>query len=91
MTAQVWIDSADVSRQHARILVEPSGVRLEDLGSKNGTTVGDDPVTGPVALRDGDRIVVGGVVIVFRGSGIGASTRTVTRPMPPSVARGPAS
>jgi pSer/pThr/pTyr-binding forkhead associated (FHA) protein len=33
--AVVWLDSAAVSRCHARIIVDPGGARLEDLGSKN--------------------------------------------------------
>ncbi len=35
----VWIDSSFVSRRHARLVVEPDRVVLEDLGSHNGTLV----------------------------------------------------
>ena len=37
----VCLDSAGVSRRHARIVVEEARVLLEDLGSKNGTMLGD--------------------------------------------------
>jgi DNA-binding winged helix-turn-helix (wHTH) protein len=37
--AVVWIDSPRVSRRHARIVVSGGAATIEDLGSKNGTTV----------------------------------------------------
>src|SRR5262249_29661206 len=42
----VWIEASGVSRRHARLEVERGGgrVRLEDLGSKNGTFVDGSPI-----------------------------------------------
>ena len=37
--AVVWIDSPRVSRRHARIVVSGGNATIEDLGSKNGTSV----------------------------------------------------
>jgi DNA-binding winged helix-turn-helix (wHTH) protein len=74
--AQIWIDEVRVSRRHARIVIDGARVQLEDLGSKNGTTRGDERVTGPVALRDGERIGFGGVAAVYRHSSAGMSTDT---------------
>jgi DNA-binding winged helix-turn-helix (wHTH) protein len=73
----VSVDAAGVSRRHARIVVEDDAARLEDLGSKNGTRLGATRVHGPVALRDGDRIQIGPVAIVYRESQEGASTQTI--------------
>ncbi|HEX3304451.1 MAG TPA: FHA domain-containing protein, partial [Thermomicrobiales bacterium] len=64
--ASVWIDAAGVSRQHARLVVDDHGATVEDLGSKNGTFVGDQPVTAARPLLDGDQIRLGPVVITFR-------------------------
>jgi DNA-binding winged helix-turn-helix (wHTH) protein len=64
--AGVWIDAPGVSRHHARIVLQPSGAALEDLGSKNGTFVGGRRVTTASVLADGDRIRLGSVVITFR-------------------------
>lgn len=50
---------------------------LEDLGSKNGTRIGETPVTGKVALHDGNQIHVGPVLVVYRASASGISTDTV--------------
>lgn len=62
----VWIDSDDISRKHARITVRPEGIVIEDLGSKNGTWVRRQKIDGPTELRDGDRIRLADVTIVFR-------------------------
>ena len=67
-TAQVVLDSTRVSRQHASITVSGSMALLEDLGSRNGTSVNGVPVTAPVALTDGANIAVGGIALTFRAS-----------------------
>ena len=67
-TAQVVLDSTRVSRQHARITVNGSLAHLEDLGSRNGTSVNGVPVTAPVTLSDAAKIEVGGIVFTFRAS-----------------------
>jgi len=78
-TSAVWLDTAGVSRRHARLVVDGQGATLYDLGSKNGTIVGETAVTGPQVLHDGDRIRVGPVVIVYHCSASGASTETVNQ------------
>lgn len=80
--SDVWLDLSGVSRRHARIVIEGAGARLEDLGSKNGTTVGELPVRAPVALRDGDRIAFGTVVCVYRSSNASLSTESRSRSAP---------
>jgi len=74
--AHVWLDAAGVSRRHARILIDGVDVQLEDLGSKNGTTIGNERVAGQIALCDGDRIAFGGLAAVYRQSSVGMSTET---------------
>jgi pSer/pThr/pTyr-binding forkhead associated (FHA) protein len=64
--ARVWLDSPSVSRRHARILVEGRRAMIEDLGSKNGTRVGNARVTAPSPLADGDELTFGSVVMTFR-------------------------
>jgi DNA-binding winged helix-turn-helix (wHTH) protein len=55
----IVINAPDVSRHHARLIVQGTQVILEDLGSKNGTFVGTTPVTTPVVVHDGDEILIG--------------------------------
>jgi DNA-binding winged helix-turn-helix (wHTH) protein len=65
-SAQICLDHDTVSRRHARIVADGTGVQLEDLGSKNGTRVGDQPCVGAVALRDGDRVWFGQIPLTYR-------------------------
>jgi DNA-binding winged helix-turn-helix (wHTH) protein len=62
----IALDSPTVSRRHARITIAASVATIEDLRSKNGTFVGDTPVSEPVPLSDGDEIRTGSVVLHFR-------------------------
>ncbi len=75
--AAVRIESTDVSRHHARVVVRDGCNTIEDLGSKNGTFVGRERVNTPRVLRNGDQIWVGGVLIVFRLATCLQSTRSV--------------
>ena len=74
--ALVCLASSNVSRRHARILVVESGVTVEDLGSKNGTRVGNQRVDGAVVLHDGDRIMLGPVLLIFRAPDPESATST---------------
>ncbi|HVN76076.1 MAG TPA: FHA domain-containing protein [Thermoanaerobaculaceae bacterium] len=71
--AAVHVDYEGGSRHHCRIVVSAGGATIEDIGSKNGTFVGQDRITAPRTLHHGDQVRVGGVVILFR---LPASTRS---------------
>src|SRR5262249_44067129 len=64
----VAVDDHDVSKRHARIVRTGDGYEIEDLGSTNGPKVGDDVLTVPERLKDGDRIGIGTTVLVFSDS-----------------------
>jgi DNA-binding winged helix-turn-helix (wHTH) protein len=64
----IWFDLPGVSRQHAAIEVDGVGATLRDVGSKNGTFLGGERLTAPIALKDGDEIRIGTVRIVSRVS-----------------------
>jgi NADPH-dependent 2,4-dienoyl-CoA reductase/sulfur reductase-like enzyme/ferredoxin len=49
----------EVSRQHLRFVPSPIALSLVDLGSRNGTTVNGVPLTGRVALAEGDVVRLG--------------------------------
>lgn len=77
--ADVWLDAPSVSRSHSRIVIADDRITIEDLESKNGTAVGDAPVTGPRTLRNAERITFGSVTCVYRSSSAGLSTETASR------------
>jgi|GEM_PF-1724171 len=61
--ATVVLDDPDVSRQHARIVVEPDGLTIFDLGSKNGVLVSGRRVAEVVSVGHGDELTVGDVTL----------------------------
>ena len=75
--AAIVVDAVGVSRQHARIIVGEHGAVLEDLGSKNGTTLNGQAITAPTALADGSVIVLGTTVLKFRVIDAAGSTETL--------------
>jgi DNA-binding winged helix-turn-helix (wHTH) protein len=81
--ARVCLDSGSVSRRHARIVVSSEEALIEDLGSKNGTTVNGSQVRRPLGLRDGDRLVIGAVPLTYRTSASDLSTETHVRAVVP--------
>jgi DNA-binding winged helix-turn-helix (wHTH) protein len=73
----IRIDSATVSRRHARISISSGEALLEDLGSKNGTFVrGVRVLAAAVRLNDGDEVRTGSVVFRFRMTGPKGATAT---------------
>ncbi len=64
--ATVTVDALQVSRRHAHIIVEGFTALLEDLGSKNGTSLNGRLLDGPAALADGDRIGLGSHVVLLQ-------------------------
>lgn len=75
---EIQIDASTVSRRHARLVVSDKGAVLEDFDSKNGTFRGDDRVTAPVRLADGDAIRIGSVLVTFHAQAAGNATETQT-------------
>ena len=72
------IDDASVSRRHARLRWDDTGVFLADLGSKNGTFVKGVRVSEPVSLEDGDEIRLGLVSFVYRAPRSAGESTTKT-------------
>ena len=73
----VRVDLQGISRRHARIVVSGLDATIEDLDSKNGTTLDGEPVARVTALREGDQIQVGGVIVRFHFSTATSPKETV--------------
>ncbi|MFM8330923.1 MAG: GGDEF domain-containing protein [Candidatus Methylumidiphilus sp.] len=63
---EIWLDQQSVSRKHAQILLDETGIRLTvtDLSSLNGTFYRGTPIDS-VELFDGDQIVFGEITCKF--------------------------
>jgi VWFA-related protein len=62
----VVIDDPTISRAHAMIKLEGGEFRLYDLGSANGTFVGEQRVREPVTLEDGAIVRFGDAEFIFK-------------------------
>jgi len=75
----VTIHAPEISRHHARIVIEGDRVTLEDLGSKNGTFRGTQRVTSRVEVQPGDEILVGTIRLCLVRVDALATTATAPR------------
>src|SRR4051812_12956275 len=58
-TADLQVAGRDISREHARIVFENGAYVLADCGSRFGTFINGEPLTGQHLLSHGDRIRLG--------------------------------
>ena len=63
------IPVSEVSRKHCRVLKDGDAVRVEDLGSSNGTYHNGQRISGSATLEPGDSVQVGPVVFVLQIDG----------------------
>jgi pSer/pThr/pTyr-binding forkhead associated (FHA) protein len=91
-TAQFTINDTLVSWRHARIVADDSGPAIEDLGSRNGTFVNDQPIRSPTSLRPNDTILVGVTVLRLcpNGERPQQMTGVITKPAPMAATPRPA-
>ena len=61
----VTIEDALVSRRHARIVIDEDTCTVEDLASRNGVHLNNQPLRGKAVLHDGDRLRIGTQSMVF--------------------------
>lgn len=59
------LPESTISAYHARISCRDGTWWLEDLGSRNGTTINDVPVAEPAVITFGDEIHLGSVIVRF--------------------------
>lgn len=94
-SASVRLDVSTVSLQHARVGFESGQFWVEDLGSTNGTFIGDRQVSGRVSVPPGIPISIGkqasviGVASREQLTGVGTPSSTADQVKPSSEVRYP--
>ncbi len=89
--ATLHLPDGAMSREHARLSLEPSGWTVTDLGSRNGTLLNGDRLEAATVLSPGDELELGGTTITVvalstkpgveeRGFSETAAGKTVFRP-----------
>jgi DNA-binding NtrC family response regulator len=67
----VHIDSEAVSRSHAKLTRRGKSYVVEDLGSRNGTSVNGAKISEPTTLQSGDEVTIGPVTAVLSVASVG--------------------
>lgn len=73
----IEIELPTISRRHARIVINDDAITIEDLGSKNGTWVDDERLTGPHTLSERNVVSLGSVRFTLRLAQPPAATASV--------------
>jgi len=63
--SRIWIDAPSISRRHALVRVDGDVITVDDLQSKNGTTVQGQRVTDATQAKPGDSIRFGSIDTVL--------------------------
>ncbi len=66
-SAQIRVNSTEVSRIHCEIHVRDGNVFVKDLGSRNGTFVNGEAIFGEAQISAGDTLHVGNMVFELAG------------------------
>jgi hypothetical protein len=77
----IVINDSEVSRKHARLIMQAGGFVLEDLGSTNGTFVNGQRLMGPHVLRAGELVLFGENVSLSFEPGYDADATMVSSSM----------
>lgn len=76
---ELTLDSAAVSRRHARVTWDGERVFVEDLGSSNGTLINETRIPGRTELRLGDSMRIGTSVFQLESEPRADSEMTIQR------------
>lgn len=57
---ELCLDDPFLSRYHARLVLDGDGLKVEDLGSANGTYVNGERISAPIDVGEGDVVRVSG-------------------------------
>ncbi len=80
-SCKIRIASGDVSKQHCRLKHIEGKVHAKDLGSRNGTFVNEEQITGETLLKPGDTLRVGPMTfLISEGKASPAASEHVATP-----------
>src|SRR5579864_5027415 len=76
--ADIVLDANEISRRHALIMRREDSFFIEDLNTRNGTSVNGRRLVQPAPLADGDSVQIASFRLVFRGE-LASSSSEVSR------------
>lgn len=63
--SDVIINDSSISRRHVQFLRRADGDYVQDLGSRNGTSVNEEPLTTLRRLQPGDKVTIGNLCLEY--------------------------
>ena len=84
-TNDIVINDVEISRRHARLILQARGYVLEDLGSTNGTYADGQRLMGPHVLQPGELVMLGENVALVLEEKYDTSATLVTAPAPAPI------
>ncbi len=81
--SDVVINEASISRLHAQVLRQANGDYVQDLASRNGTKVNDEPLQAPRLLQQGDIVCLGEVRMEYTSVSTALTFPLTPLPLPP--------
>ncbi len=66
LECEIVLDDPSVSRHHATVTLVGDRPRVEDAGSRHGTTVNGQRIEAAAPLKHGDRVGIGGLLLVVQ-------------------------
>lgn len=63
--SDIVINDASISRRHAQVLRQLSGNYIQDLASRNGSTINGEPLFEPHLLQSGDVVCLGNIRLEY--------------------------
>jgi pSer/pThr/pTyr-binding forkhead associated (FHA) protein len=79
----IAINDDSISRRHAQILRQINGHYVQDLASRNGSKVNNEPLFVPRLLQPGDIVCLGNVQLEYIPSSQAASALPISKPVTP--------
>jgi pSer/pThr/pTyr-binding forkhead associated (FHA) protein len=79
----ITINDASISRLHAQILRQSNGHYVQDLASRNGSAVNNEPLLAPRLLQSGDIVCFGSVELEYFSSWQDTSAVPTSTPATP--------
>lgn len=84
--SDVIINDTSISRRHVQFLCQPDGDYVQDLVSRNGTTINGEQLHAPRRLQFGDRVMIGNICLEYTTvQSLQTSSLTTDITPPPNV------
>ncbi|GCE47591.1 FHA domain-containing protein [Thermosporothrix hazakensis] len=82
--SDIVINDSSISRRHLQFLRQADGDYVQDIGSRNGTKVNDEPLMMPRRLQEGDIVIIGNLKMAYLSASAArtSSLRQIITPRP---------